>query len=144
MTSSQTYREIVLNSLAYLGFHDLRDIGMMTLSEYYLRLEAYQLSELNDREKIAMQAWFNQTVQTTTGKRNPKPKYRKFNQFFDRHEQELAIRNTFADDTFGIDEKSKRHSQAEIFMRRVEQFKKLKSEGRIDFNAWKKARNGGS
>lgn len=133
----------MLNSLAYLGFHNIDDIGAMTLSEYYLRLEAYQLKELNEREKIAIQAWFNQTVQATTGKKNPKPKYRKFNQFFDRKEQELAIRNTFADDTLGISEKSKRHTSAEIFMRRVEQFKKLKAAGRIDSNAWKRAKKEG-
>ena len=65
----------MLNSLAYLGFHNIEDIGAMTLSEYYLRLEAYQLKELNEREKIAIQAWFNQTVQATTGKKNPKPKF---------------------------------------------------------------------
>lgn len=133
----------MLTSLAYLGFHSIDAIGKMTLREYYLRLEAYQLSELNEREKIAIQAWFNQTVQATTGKKNPKPKYRKFSQFFDRKEQELAIRNTFADDTFGISEKSKRHTSAEIFRRRVEQFERLKAAGRIDPNAWKRARKGG-
>lgn len=143
MTSSQTYREIVLLSLAHLGFHDMKEIGMMTLSEFYLRLEAHQLHEVDVRERIAMQAWFNQTVQATTGKKNPRPKYTKFKQFFDREEQELTIRNTFNDDSFGISEKAKRHSSAEIFMRKVREFKELKAAGRIDPNAWKRARKEG-
>lgn len=115
----------------------------MTLSEYYLRLEAYQLHELNEREKLATLAWFNQTVQATTGQKKPRPKYTKFKQFFDRKEQELAIRNTFADDSFGISEKAQRHSSAEIFMRKIKEFKRLKAAGRIDKNAWKRARKEG-
>ena len=66
----------------------------MTMREYYLRLEAYQLHEVGVREHLA-------------------------------------------DDTMGLSEKAKHHTQTEIFMRRIEQFKKLKAEGRIDMNAWK-------
>lgn len=111
----------------------------MTLREYYLRLEAYQLHEIDVQEKIALQAFYNQSVQETTGKKHPRPKYRKFKQFFDREEQELAVRNVFADDTMGISEKAKRHTQTELFMRRAQEFKKLKKQGKIDMNAWKRA-----
>ena len=110
----------------------------MTMREYYLRLEAYQLHEVGVREHLALQAFYNQSVQETIGKKKPRPKYRKFKQFFDREEEELAVRNTFADDTMGLSEKAKHHTQTEIFMRRIEQFKKLKAEGRIDMNAWKR------
>lgn len=139
MSSSQTYREVLLICLSRLGFHSIRDIETMTLREYYLRLEAYQLHEIDVQEKIALQAFYNQSVQETTGKKHPRPKYRKFKQFFDREEQELAVRNVFADDTMGISEKAKRHTQTELFMRRAQEFKKLRKQGKIDMSAWKRA-----
>lgn len=129
----------MLICLSRLGFHSIRDIETMTLREYYLRLEAYQLHEIDVQEKIALQAFYNQSVQETTGKKHPRPKYRKFKQFFDREEQELAVRNVFADDTMGISEKAKRHTQTELFMRRAQEFKKLREQGKIDMNAWKRA-----
>ncbi|MCH3911503.1 MAG: hypothetical protein LKE20_05175 [Limosilactobacillus oris] len=125
--------------MSRLGFHSISDIETMTLREYYLRLEAYQLHEIDVQEKIALQAFYNQSVQETTGKKHPRPKYRKFKQFFDREEQELAVRNVFADDTMGISEKAKRHTQTELFMRRAQEFKKLREQGKIDMNAWKRA-----
>lgn len=79
-----------MNALAYLGFVDLHDVERMTLVEYSLRMEAYQLQQLQVRQNIAIQAWFNQTVQATVGKKNPRPKFKKFDQFFDRMEQELV------------------------------------------------------
>lgn len=129
----------MLICLSRLGFHSIRDIETMTLREYYLRLEAYQLHEIDVQEKIALQAFYNQSVQETTGKKHPRPKYRKFKQFFDREEQELAVRNVFADDTMGISEKAKRHTQTELFMRRAQEFKKLRKQGKIDMSAWKRA-----
>lgn len=129
----------MLICLSRLGFHSISDIETMTLREYYLRLEAYQLHEIDVQEKIALQAFYNQSVQETTGKKHPRPKYRKFKQFFDREEQELAVRNVFADDTMGISEKAKRHTQTELFMRRAQEFKKLREQGKIDMNAWKRA-----
>lgn len=129
----------MLICLSRLGFHSIRDIETMTLREYYLRLEAYQLHEIDVQEKIALQAFYNQSVQETTGKKHPRPKYRKFKQFFDREEQELAVRNVFADDTMGISEKAKRHTQTELFMRRTQEFKKLRKQGKIDMSAWKRA-----
>lgn len=129
----------MLICLSRLGFHSIRDIETMTLREYYLRLEAYQLHEIDVQEKIALQAFYNQSVQETTGKKHPRPKYRKFKQFFDREEQELAVRNVFADDTMGISEKAKRHTQTELFMRRAQEFKKLRKQGKIDISAWKRA-----
>ncbi|MCW4387067.1 hypothetical protein [Limosilactobacillus oris] len=125
--------------MSRLGFHSIRDIETMTLREYYLRLEAYQLHEIDVQEKIALQAFYNQSVQETAGKKHPRPKYRKFKQFFDREEQELAVRNVFADDTMGISEKAKRHTQTELFMRRTQEFKKLRKQGKIDMSAWKRA-----
>lgn len=113
----------------------------MTLREYYLRLEAYQLAKLDRREDLALQAWYNQSVQATTKGKHPKPKYKKFSKFFDRQEQENKIKESFGD-TYVVTKssKQKRLDEAELFKQRVEQFEKLKAEGRIDMNAWKRER----
>lgn len=129
--------------MAYLGFHDLDDVGRMTLSEYYLRLEAHALAKLDQREMLAIQAWNNQTVQATTKGKHPKPIYKKFEQFFDRNAQEQKIRHSFADDYAIPNQKTSRQAQNEIFYQRYEEFKKLQAAGKIDPNAWKRERNGG-
>ncbi len=49
----------MLNSLAYLGFSDIRKIEDMTFDEYNLRIEAYQLKQIKEQEKLALLAWFN-------------------------------------------------------------------------------------
>ena len=56
----------------------------MTLVEYELRMEAYQLKQVDRQNEIAQQAWMNQQVQATTGIKNPKPKFKKFDDFFDK------------------------------------------------------------
>ena len=71
------YHEIVLNSLAYLGFSSMREIEKMTLNEYLIRMEAFQLQTIKRNEELAYQAWLNQQVQATTGSsKNPKPKFK--------------------------------------------------------------------
>lgn len=87
-----------------------------------------------------MQAWFNQTVQATTGGKHPKPKYKRFKQFFDRKQQELQIRNAFGDDAYGKAEADLHKTQAQIFAERVKKFQELKKAGRIDMQAWRQYR----
>lgn len=108
----------------------------MTLAEYYLRMEAYMLHQLSIRENIATQAWFNQTVQATTSGKHPKPKFKKFDQFFDRQQLEEDIRHQFAD-TYTPAHKPTKREQGVIFLERYRQFKELKAAGKIDPNAWK-------
>ncbi len=89
----------MLNSLAYLGFSDIRKIEDMTFDEYNLRIEAYQLKQIKEQEKLALLAWFNQTVQATTGNaKHPKPKYKKFTDFFDAMEMIDVLRDEFEED----------------------------------------------
>ncbi|MGK4178812.1 hypothetical protein [Lapidilactobacillus dextrinicus] len=105
----------------------------MTMAEYTLRMEAYKLKEAENRENIALQAWYNQQVQATVGKKNPKPKYKSFAEFYDINDYKNQIRSAFeADyepDRLGNQEKSRK--QTEIFNKRMEEFKKLKAEGKI-------------
>lgn len=130
-------REIRLQSLAYLGFTSIREIDRMTLSEYYLRLEAYRLRKLDREEELATQAWFNQTVQNTTGGKHPKPKFKKFSEFFDRASLEKNIRDSFSDNYTNPYQKPSKEEQGKVFITRYREFMKLKSEGKIDPNAWK-------
>ena len=90
------YHEIVLNSLAYLGLVSMREIEKMTFDEYLIRLEAFQLRTIKRNEELAYQAWLNQQVQATTGSsKNPKPKFRKFEQFFDTNKMIDEVRGNF-------------------------------------------------
>ena len=86
----------MLNSLAYLGFSDIRKIEDMTFAEYNLWIEAYQLKQIKEQETVALLSWFNQSVQATTGNaKHPKPKYRKFTDFFDAMEMIDTLRDEF-------------------------------------------------
>lgn len=75
------------------------EIETMTLPEYQLAMEAYAIKQTLRREDIAMQAWFNQTVQATKGSdKNPKSRYQKFSDFYNTAEQEDEIRAQFESD----------------------------------------------
>ena len=64
--------------------------------------------------------------------------YKKFKKFFDREEQEKEIKRTFGDDYVDKSKKQAKIDDAQLFKQRVEEFKKLKSQGLIDMNAWRK------
>lgn len=75
------------------------EIETMTLPEYQLAMEAYAIKQTLRREDIAMQAWFNQTVQATKGSdKHPKPRYKNFKEFYNTEEQEDEIRAQFEPD----------------------------------------------
>lgn len=131
----------MLTSLAYLGFNDIKAIEQMTLREYDLRLEAYNLKKLNRQQELATLAWWNQQVQATTKGKHPKPIYNRFDKFFDRQTEESRIRSLFGDDyTIVKSERQKKLDDAELFRKRVEEFERLKAAGKIDMNAWKRER----
>lgn len=112
----------------------------MTLREYYLRLEAYELSKLERQEELALQAWYNQQVQATTGGKHPKLVYKKFEKFFNRREQEKEIKRSFGDDYVDKSKRQAKRDDAELFQKRVAEFKRLRKQGLIDMNAWKRER----
>lgn len=59
-------------------------------------MEAYAIKQTLKREDIAMQAWFNQTVQATKGSdKHPKPRYKNFKEFYNAEAQEDGIRAQF-------------------------------------------------
>lgn len=70
----------------------------MTLSEFTLKMEAYNLREVDRMEKIHVQAFLNQTVQATTGGKKPKPVYDKFSKFYDTQKEIDKVRMKFEKD----------------------------------------------
>lgn len=105
----------------------------MTLVEYQLRMEAYQLKQVAQREDVALQAWFNQSVQATVGKKNQKPKFKKFEDFYDREKYMADVRSSFENDyeASHLSKNQLAEKRGSIFMKRMHEFEKLKSEGKI-------------
>ena len=126
------YHEIVLNSLAYLGFSSMREIEKMTLSEYLIRMEAFQLQTIKRNEELAYQAWLNQQVKATTGSpKNPKPKFKEFRKFFDSEKMIDEVRSSFEIDYIITSNKAKLRTNENVFAQRLKEFKELKKQGKI-------------
>lgn len=126
------YHEIVLNSLAYLGLVSIREIERMTFDEYLIRLEAFQLRTIKRNEELAYQAWLNQQVQATTGSsKNPKPKFRKFEQFFDTNKMIDEVRGNFEADYKATKKQNTLRTNENLFAERLKEFRQLKKQGKI-------------
>ena len=126
------YHEIVLNSLAYLGLVSMREIEKMTFDEYLIRLEAFQLRTIKRNEELAYQAWLNQQVQATTGSsKNPKPKFRKFEQFFDTNKMIDEVRGNFEVDYKSTKKQNTLRTNENLFAERLKEFRQLKKQGKI-------------
>ena len=126
------YHEIVLNSLAYLGLVSIREIEKMTFDEYLIRLEAFQLRTIKRNEELAYQAWLNQQVQATTGSsKNPKPKFRKFEQFFDTNKMIDEVRGNFESNYKSTKKQNTLRTNENLFAERLKEFRQLKKQGKI-------------
>lgn len=118
----------------------------MTIVEYRLRMEAYQLKQVDRQESLALQAWFNQSVQATTGsKKNPQPKFKLFEQFFDKKAEVDQIRAQY-EENYVIAHMSKqelKQSRGMIFAKRAAEFQALKRAGKIVPISERKEKNNG-
>lgn len=83
------YEDIIINCFRYLGFKSLYDIEILEFHEYALRMRAFNLSEVDKKYYMHLQAWLNHQV-TATEERGKKqvPVFKSFKQFFD-FEKEL-------------------------------------------------------
>ena len=110
----------------------MREIEKMTLNEYLIRMEAFQLQTIKRNEEIAYQAWLNQQVQATTGSpKNPKPKFKEFRKFFDSEKMIDEVRSSFEIDYITTLDKSKLRTNENVFAQRLKEFKELKKQGKI-------------
>lgn len=62
----------------------MRDVEVLTLREYTLRMKAYQLQRVDREYEMHLQAWLNHAVTATKeqGKKQV-PYYKKFKEFYD-------------------------------------------------------------
>lgn len=98
----------------------------MTIAEYWLRLEAYQLKQAKNQEQLALQAWLNQAVKATRGNsKNPKPKYKTFKEFYDLEQINSDIRATFEG---GTTQKQKKLGRNELIAKRYNEWQKIKNK----------------
>ena len=76
--------------------NDFNEINRMTVSEYFTRMEAYMLQKSDKEELIHLQAWVTQMAKATTGsKKHSKPKFKKFEEFYNQAEVEKKIRDEY-------------------------------------------------
>ena len=110
----------------------MREIEKMTFDEYLIRLEAFQLRTIKRNEELAYQAWLNQQVQATTGSsKNPKPKFRKFDQFFDTNKMIDEVRGNFEVDYKSTKKQNTLRTNENLFAERLKEFRQLKKQGKI-------------
>lgn len=103
------------------------DIETMMLPEYQLAMEAYAIKQTLRREDIAIQAWFNQTVQATKGSdKHPKPRYKNFREFYNTEEQEDEIRAQFESDY--ISKFITKNREQQLIQERFEKLQELKQK----------------
>lgn len=104
----------------------------MGLREYNLRLEAYKIHRVQEQEDLATLAWWIQGVQATKGSaKHPRPVFSEFKDFFDAQKQIDQIRSSYEVDYSPRASATKAIDRAQIFNRRLEEFKKLKAAGKI-------------
>lgn len=102
----------------------------MGFKEYQLRLEAYKIRQAEEERKLALQAWLNQNVQATKGSsKHPKPKYTKFEEFYDFSRRIDEIREDFEVGYQGSSRK--KEDIGTVLANRIEEFKRLKKAGKI-------------
>lgn len=115
----------MLYALAYLGFTTVRAAEQMTLSEYHLLMEAYSLRKVEDTERLATQAWFNQQVQATVGSgKSIRPKYKKLDDFYDPQAEIAKIRSKYEPNYSSGSHPVERQNAASVFAKRMAEYEK--------------------
>ena len=115
------YKEVALNCFRFLDFKSFEEVDRLTPAEYYLLMKACRLKRLDRNYEIHLQAWltFAAKAEKSAGKGKSKPKYNKFEKFFD-YEKEL--------DKI-INEKENRH-RSEMIGRRIMEIQEGDDGGR--------------
>jgi hypothetical protein len=113
----------------------MQQILWLPYGEYLLRMEAYQLKQIERQDDIALQAWLNREVKATTGKgKSERYKYTKLTQLYDRQEAISRIRSQWEPNyapPADVKAKQDRLDNARHFDERMTEFRRLKEEGKI-------------
>jgi hypothetical protein len=121
-----------INAIARFGVKDVSAIDKMSLEEYFLRSEAYQVEQVDDKERIAIQAWLNQAVQATKGSsKHPKPYFNKFSDFYNSTQYINEIHKSYNSEYVAqttSEQEKETAKQDEIMNRTMEYNKKKQAE----------------
>lgn len=93
----------------------------MTLAEYELRMESYELKIANKRFDMAAQAFFNANVQAVDN--DGKPIYKSFDDFFDYISAINDVRSKYEPNYVPI-KKTKKKSKTDVLIDRINTYKK--------------------
>lgn len=93
----------------------------MTLAEYELRMESYELKNVNKRLDMATQAFFNANVQAVDD--DGKPIYKCFDDFFDYISAINDVRSKYEPNYEPI-KKTKKKSKTDVLIDRIKTYKK--------------------
>lgn len=93
----------------------------MTLAEYELRMESYELKIVNKRLDMATQAFFNTNVQAVDN--DGKPIYKRFNDFFDYISAINDVRSKYESNYVPI-KQTKKKSKVDVFVNRIKEYQK--------------------
>lgn len=102
----------------------------MTLSEYELRLESYELKQVQERQNLALSAWLNQQVKATTGSgTHTRPYYRNFTQFFDVQYEIDKVHQKYDSNYQPISKKTNQDERQNIINKRINEMNKILEKG---------------
>ena len=105
--------------------YQMYEIETMTLPDYQLAMEAYAIKQVLKREEIALQAWYNQSVQATKGKGNHiKPLYHDFDDFYNTTEKLDKTRASFESDY--TSELTRKREEEALIQQRFAKLQELK------------------
>ena len=100
--SYSLYEEIAINCYRYLGLTTPDQVDALTIPDYKIMMEAYDLRAIDEQEKIHQMAFATLRVKEKNKSGN-KYKYRRFEDFFDKEkmEKETLIKHGRIKEKFG-------------------------------------------
>lgn len=95
----------------------------MTIAEYELRMEAYNLQQVEKQYDAATQAWMNRNAQAFDEDGNAV--FTDFNDFFDRDEAIDKVKSNFESDYQPKTKVTKKQNRQDILLKRIREYQKL-------------------
>lgn len=95
----------------------------MTIAEYELRMEAYNLQQVEKQYNAATLAWMNRNAQAFDEDGNAV--FTDFNDFFDRDEAIDKVKSNFESDYQPKTKVTKKQSRQDILLKRIREYQRL-------------------
>lgn len=95
----------------------------MTIAEYELRMEAYNLRQVEKQYNAATLAWMNRNAQAFD--KDGDAVFTEFNEFFDRDEAVDKVRSNFEPNYQPKIKVKKKQNRQDILLKRIREYQKL-------------------